>query len=59
MAVVNEDNHLEGVIVRGSLIAGLTTTTEHADEEFTDFSGVGRESAQRGTAVGQETDGRR
>ena len=59
VAVVGEDDHLEGVIVRGSLIAGLTTTTEHADEELTDSSSVGREPAQRGAAVGQETDGRR
>ena len=41
MAVVDEDDHLEGVIVRGSLIAGLTTSTEHHDEESEDFSGVG------------------
>ena len=59
VAVVGEDDHLEGVIVRGSLIAGLTTTTEHADEELTDSSSVVREPAQRGAAVGQETDGRR
>ncbi len=59
VAVVGEDDHLEGVIVRGSLIAGLTTTTEQDDEELTDSSSVGREPAQRGTAVGQETDGRR
>jgi glycine betaine/proline transport system ATP-binding protein len=59
VAVVGDDDHLEGVIVRGSLIAGLTTTTEHADEELTDSSSVVREPAQRGAAVGQETDGRR
>jgi glycine betaine/proline transport system ATP-binding protein len=41
VAVVDEDDHLEGVIVRGSLIAGLTTSTEHHDEESEDFSGVG------------------
>ncbi|MDX6380025.1 MAG: glycine betaine/proline transport system ATP-binding protein, partial [Rubrobacteraceae bacterium] len=29
VAVVGEDDHLEGVVVRGSLIAGLTTSTEH------------------------------
>ena len=59
VAVVGDDDHLEGVIVRGSLIAGLTTTTEHADEELTDSSSVVREPAQRSAAVGQETDGRR
>jgi glycine betaine/proline transport system ATP-binding protein len=41
VAVVDEEDHLEGVIVRGSLIAGLTTSTEHHDEESEDFSGVG------------------
>ncbi len=59
VAVTSEDGRLEGVIVRGSLIAGLTTTTEHADEESADFSSVGREPAEWSTAVGQETDGRR
>ena len=33
VAVVNEDNRLEGVVVRGALIAGLTTGTEISDED--------------------------
>lgn len=33
VAVVGEDERLEGVVVRGSLIAGLTTSTEQAGEE--------------------------
>ncbi len=41
VAVVDEEDNLEGVIVRGSLIAGLTTSTEHHEEGSEDFSGVG------------------
>jgi glycine betaine/proline transport system ATP-binding protein len=62
VAVVGEDDHLEGVVVRGSLIAGLTTSTEHNGEEPTDFSGVGRAGASRNGGdreVGQETGGGR
>jgi glycine betaine/proline transport system ATP-binding protein len=60
VAVAGRNDHLEGVIVRGSLIAGLTTSTEHADEESTDFSGVGRDGeTQRTGEVGQERGGRR
>jgi glycine betaine/proline transport system ATP-binding protein len=60
VAVVGGNDHLEGVIVRGSLIAGLTTSTEHADEESTDFSGVGRDGeTQQPGEVGQEMGGRR
>ena len=33
VAVVNENNRLEGVVVRGALIAGLTTGTEALDED--------------------------
>jgi glycine betaine/proline transport system ATP-binding protein len=33
VAVVNENNRLEGVVVRGALIAGLTTGAEVSDEE--------------------------
>ena len=47
VAVCAEDGHLEGVIVRGSLIAGLTTSTEHQGEEPADLSGVGREGVGR------------
>jgi len=43
VAVVGEDERLEGVIVRGALIAGLTTITESLDEGGEDFSGVGAE----------------
>jgi glycine betaine/proline transport system ATP-binding protein len=41
VAVVDEGDHLEGVIVRGALIAGLTTGVEPHDEGGEDFSGVG------------------
>jgi len=71
VAVVGEGDRLEGVVVRGSLIAGLTTSTEQNGEESTDFSGVGRDSASgddaerpegallRGNEAGRETDGGR
>ena len=50
VAVVDEgDRRLEGVIVRGSLIAGLTTSTELSEEGGENFSGVGsREQSQVG-----------
>jgi hypothetical protein len=57
---VGEDERLEGVVVRGSLIAGLTTSTELSDEGSEKFSGVGRSEASRETSeVGQETEGER
>jgi glycine betaine/proline transport system ATP-binding protein len=60
VAVVGEDERLEGVVVRGSLIAGLTTSTELSDEGSEKFSGVGRSEASRETSeVGQETEGER
>ena len=65
VAVCAEDGHLEGVVVRGSLIAGLTTGTEHQDEEPTDFSDVRREGERpegallRGNEAGRETNGGR
>jgi glycine betaine/proline transport system ATP-binding protein len=47
VAVVDEGNHLDGIIVRGSLIAGLTTSVESHDEGREDFSGVGtRETSE-------------
>jgi glycine betaine/proline transport system ATP-binding protein len=47
VAVVGEEDRLEGVIVRGSLIAGLTTSSESPAEEGEDFSGVGtRETSE-------------
>ena len=55
VAVVGEDDHLEGVVVRGSLIAGLTST-ELSDGGDGDFSGVGRsEISREPSEVGQET----
>ncbi|CAN5851750.1 glycine betaine/L-proline ABC transporter ATP-binding protein [soil metagenome] len=33
VAVVNENNRLEGVVVRGALIAGLTTDVDSSEEE--------------------------
>jgi glycine betaine/proline transport system ATP-binding protein len=69
VAVVGENDRLEGVVVRGSLIAGLTTSTEQNGEEPTDFSGVGRDGESagerpegalpRGNGAGRETDGGR
>jgi len=41
VAVVGEGERLEGVIVRGALIAGLTTSPEPQDEGVEDLSGVG------------------
>jgi glycine betaine/proline transport system ATP-binding protein len=59
VAVCTEDGHLEGVVVRGSLIAGLTTGTEHQGEEPTQFSGVGREGERpEGALLGGNEDGR-
>jgi glycine betaine/proline transport system ATP-binding protein len=47
VAVVDEGDQLEGVIVRGALIAGLTTSVEPHDEGGESFSGVGaRESSE-------------
>jgi glycine betaine/proline transport system ATP-binding protein len=39
VAVVGEDNRLEGVVVRGALIAGLTTHTEAHEEGARAFGG--------------------
>ena len=47
VAVLGEGDRLEGVIVRGALIAGLTTSVEPHDEEVEDFRGVGvRETSE-------------
>ena len=55
VAVVGEEDRLEGVIVRGALIAGLTTSVESPEEASEDFSGVGtRETSE----VGSEGEGR-
>ena len=40
VAVVDDENNLEGVIVRGALIAGLTTHTEVPDEGAAEVAGV-------------------
>ena len=45
VAVVDEGERLEGIIVRGALIAGLTTTVESNGEAAEDFSGVGTRGA--------------
>jgi glycine betaine/proline transport system ATP-binding protein len=47
VAVVDEGDRLEGVIVRGSLIAGLTTSAESHDGGGEDFSGVGTHEASQ------------
>jgi len=57
VAVVGEDEHLEGIVVRGSLIAGLTTSAEQSGEGDTTFNGGRPEGAVlRGDEAGQETD---
>jgi glycine betaine/proline transport system ATP-binding protein len=49
VAVVDEGDRLEGVIVRGALIAGLTTSADATDGGGEDFSGVGiRETSEVG-----------
>jgi CBS-domain-containing membrane protein len=49
VAVVDEDGRLAGGIVRGSLIAGLTTSTDLSEEGGENFSGIGsREQSQVG-----------
>ena len=50
VAVVAEDNRLEGVVVRGALIAGLTT---HAEAQEEDGEGLpeGGETTQNGDGV--------
>ena len=50
VAVVGEDERLEGVIVRGALISGLTTSVEPHDKVTEDFSGVG--TGEDGDRVG-------
>ncbi len=58
VTVVGEENRLQGVVVRGSLIAGLTTTAEQPGEGTVYFNGDRREGALlRGNEAGQETTG--
>jgi glycine betaine/proline transport system ATP-binding protein len=45
VAVVGEGERLEGLIVRGALISGLTTSVEPHDEGGGEFSGVGTNGA--------------
>ena len=45
VAVVGEGQRLEGVIVRGALIAGLTTSVESPDEGPEDYRSVGTDGA--------------
>jgi glycine betaine/proline transport system ATP-binding protein len=47
VAVVGEGDRLEGVIVRGALIAGLTTSVEPHDEESLDGVGETSENGDR------------
>jgi glycine betaine/proline transport system ATP-binding protein len=55
VAVVGEEDRLEGVIVRGALIAGLTTSVESPEEGGEDFSGVG---ARQTSEVASDSEGR-
>ncbi len=65
VCVLDENQRLDGLVVQGSLIAGLTTSTEGAGEEPTAFSGMrgigGRPEGAvlRGNEAGQETGGER
>ena len=53
VAVVGEEDRLEGVIVRGALIAGLTTSVESPEEGDEDFSGVGVRQASEVASDGE------
>ena len=60
VAVVGKDDRLEGVIVRGSLIAGLTTSAEQPHEAGVLLDGGRPEGATlRGGEAGRETGGGR
>jgi glycine betaine/proline transport system ATP-binding protein len=62
VAVVGENDHLEGVVVRGSLIAGLTTSAEQPDGGEVTFNGGGSRPEgvlPRGEVAGQEAGGER
>jgi glycine betaine/proline transport system ATP-binding protein len=60
VAVCDESDRLEGLVVRGSLIAGLTTTTEQPGEGPVRFDDGRPEGAVlQGSETGQETDGGR
>ena len=54
VAVVDEGDRLAGVIFKGSLIAGLTTSIEPSEEGGENYSGVGaREQSEIGGEGGQ------
>ena len=62
VAVVGESDRLEGVVVRGSLIAGLTTSVEPSNGGEIIFNGGSSRpegTLPRGEEAGQETDGGR
>jgi glycine betaine/proline transport system ATP-binding protein len=50
--VVGEEDRLEGVIVRGALIAGLTTSVESPEEGGEDLSGVGARQTSEAASDG-------
>ena len=58
VAVVDEGNHLDGVIVRGALIAGLTTTADSTNGGDEDFSGVGARQTSEVASDGGDGGGR-
>jgi glycine betaine/proline transport system ATP-binding protein len=58
VAVVDDGDRLEGVIVRGALIAGLTTSVESPDEGGEDFSGVGARETSEVASDGKDEGGR-
>jgi len=50
VAVVGENGHLEGIVERGALIAGLTTHTDAPDEDGEDLYGA--EVGENGDRIG-------
>jgi glycine betaine/proline transport system ATP-binding protein len=58
VAVVDDGDRLEGVIVRGALIAGLTTSVESPDERGEDFSGIGARETREVASDGIDEGGR-
>ena len=51
VCVCEEGGRLEGIVVRGALIAGLTTSTEQADEPFEPPRAVPQENGEAGDEV--------
>jgi glycine betaine/proline transport system ATP-binding protein len=58
VAVVGEEDRLEGVIVRGALIAGLTTSVDSTNGGDEDFSGVGARQTSEVASDGGDGGGR-